>query len=120
MLSNKDIVNAYKKSKHIKRVFTPNKLDFGPVVLILLGIASVLPTLALGLYLKQSMLQLVLRLVIAFISFLGVLLMVASPFMGAQVCSNPASSNRSDPMFLVAYFMGYIPQILYAFYVLKY
>ena len=120
MLSNKDIVNAYKKSKPIKRVFRPSKWEFEPVVLIMLGMASVLPTLALGLYLKQSMLQLVLRLVIAFISFVGVLLTVATPFMGAKVCSNPASSSRAESVVLAASFIGYIPQILYAFYVLKY
>ena len=74
---------------------------------------SVLPTLVVGLCLRQSVLQIAIRTAIAFVSYWIVFALAMAPFMGAAVCSNPARSNANDPEMLIAACLGFVPQLLY-------
>lgn len=122
MLTNKDIVSAYKRPKLIKRVYYERRgntwYTYSVIFLFGFAVISVSPTIAVGLYLKQSALQLAIRSGLALISYWGTTLFAATPFMGPATCSNPVECTRNTVAVYGACAAGFIPQLAYALYML--
>lgn len=114
MLTNKDIINAYKRRKvqmHLVKHKHINYLKMY-IIVILICLLICLPTISIELYFKRSFLQLVSRTLIAFISHWLITFLILSLIFKKRVLSNHASS-LVDNMILATFIIGFIPQIIY-------